>query len=132
MERAAKSLAKMKLSDAVTPEDLARAAWVAAVGKRLAAKTSPKSLVRGSLIVEVEDAVWQRNLFQLSPQILTKLSKVLGSGIIRDLEFRIGLPRRPPQPARKLRESDAADEAERIRDPGMRIVYRQGRKKASA
>jgi len=133
MERAAKSLAKMKLSDAVTPEDLARAAWAAAVGERLASKTSPKSLVRGSLIVEVEDALWQRNLFHLTPQILTKLSKVLGSGIIRDLEFRIGTPRRPPQPAQKLyRTHEPPDEAERIKDPGMRIVYRQGRKKASA
>ena len=133
MERAGKILAKIKNNDTISPEELARAAWLATVGKRIAAKASPKALVRGSLIVEVEDAVWQKNLFHLSPQILTKLSKVLGSGIIRDLEFRIGTPRRPPQPAQKLREThNPADEAERIRDPGMRIVYRQGRKKASA
>jgi len=132
MERAAKSLAKMLLSGAVSAEDLARAAWPAAVGARLASKTSAKSLVRGSLIVEVEDAIWQKNLFQLSGHILKKLAEVLGSPIIRDLEFRIAPPRRPPQPARRLRESVSVDEAERIADPGMRIVYRQGRKKASA
>ena len=37
----------------------------------------------------MEDAVWQQNLFQLRFQILAKLSEVLGSGIIRDVEFRI-------------------------------------------
>lgn len=132
MERVAKSLAKLKLSSAISTEDLARAAWPAAVGKRLASKATAKSLVRDSLIVEVEDAIWQKNLFQLRPHILAKLSEVLGSTVIRDVEFRIAPPRRPPQPARQLRESPAGDEAERIADPGMRIVYRQGRKKASA
>ena len=32
-----------------------------------------KSLVRGSLIVEVEDAVWQKQLFHLRFQILAKI-----------------------------------------------------------
>jgi predicted nucleic acid-binding Zn ribbon protein len=132
MERAAKSLSKMKLSGAVAPEDLARAAWPAAVGTRLAAKATAKSLVRDTLIVEVEDALWQKNLFQLRPHILAKLSQVLGNAIIRDVEFRIATPRHPPQSALRLRESQPADEAERIPDPGMRIIYKQARKKASA
>ncbi len=133
MERVAKSLARLKLSDAISTEDLARAAWPAAVGKRIAAHASAKSMVRDSLIVEVEDAVWRKNLFQLRFQILGKLSEILGSGVIQDVEFRVPTaPRRPPQPARRLHESDPADEAERIDDPGMRIVYKQARKKASA
>jgi hypothetical protein len=41
-------------------------------------------------------------------------------------------PRRPPQPALRVRETPVDDEAERIDDPGMRIVYKQARKKASA
>ena len=57
MERAGQILAKIKNSDTISPEDLARAAWRATVGKRIAAKASPKALVRGSLIVEVEDAI---------------------------------------------------------------------------
>jgi predicted nucleic acid-binding Zn ribbon protein len=132
MERAAKSLARLKLSEAITPEDLARAAWPAAVGKRIASHASAKSLVRDSLIIEVEDAIWRKNLFQLRFQILAKLSEVLGSGIVKDVEFRVPTTRRPPQPALRLSEKSAIDEADGIADPGMRIVYKQARKKASA
>ncbi|MGD0299346.1 MAG: DUF721 domain-containing protein [Bryobacteraceae bacterium] len=132
MERVAKSLARLKLSDAISTEDLARAAWPAAVGKRIASHASAKSMVRDSLIVEVEDAIWRKNLFQLRFQILAKLSEILGSGIVQDVEFRVPTPRRPPQPALRVRETPVDDEAERIDDPGMRIVYKQARKKASA
>lgn len=132
MERVAKSLARLKLSDAISTEDLARAAWPAAVGKRIASHASAKSMVRDSLIVEVEDAIWRKNLFQLRFQILAKLSEILGSGIVQDVEFRVPTPRRPPQPALRVRETPVDDEAEQIDDTGMRIVYKQARKKASA
>lgn len=132
MERAGKSLARLKLSDSITPDELARAAWTAAVGKRIALRAPAKSLVRDSLIVEVEDAVWQQNLYQLRFQILAKLSEILGGGIIRNVEFRIATIRRPPQPALSLNESGVADEADGIADRGMRILYKQARKKASA
>jgi predicted nucleic acid-binding Zn ribbon protein len=132
MERAAKSLARLKLSDAISTEDLARAAWPAAVGKRIASKSMAKSLVRNSLIVEVEDAVWRKNLFQLRFQILANLSEILGSGVVQDVEFRVPTLRRPPQPALRLKEAHPADEADGIDDPGMRILYKQARKKASA
>jgi len=132
MERIAKSLARLKLSDSISTEELARAAWAAAVGKRIASKATATSLVRNSLIVEVEDAVWRKSLFQLRFQILGKLSEILGSGVVQDVEFRIPTHRRPPQPALRLNEKRPVDEADGIHDPGMRIVYKQARKKASA
>ena len=132
MERAGKSLAKLKLPDAISPDDLARAAWPAAVGKRIAAHATAKSLVRGSLIVEVEDGIWQKQLFYLRFQILAKLQEVVGAGVITGVEFRTATPRRPPQPALTLNASKALDEADGITDPGMRIVYKQARKKATA
>ena len=132
MERAGKSLAQLKLSDAIPMEELARAAWPAAVGKRVAVHAKAKSLVRGSLIVEVEDSIWRKQLFYLRLQILGKLCEVLGNGVITDIEFRLATPRRPPQPAQRLNESESADEADGIQDPGMRIVYKQARKKAPA
>jgi len=134
MERVGKSLAKMKFSDAVSPEDLARAAWPAAVGKTIARHAAAKSLVRGNLIVEVEDALWQKQLFCLRFQILPKLIEILGSGIITALEFRMapGAPRRPPQPAQTLGNPKSDDEADRIEDDVLRMVYKQARKKASA
>ena len=134
MERAARSLLKMKLDDTVSQEELARSAWVAAVGKRLAAHATAKSLVRGNLIVEVEDAVWQKQLFHLRYQILPKLWKILGDGLVSDLEFRIAkpTPRRPPQAAQSVRESKPFDEADGIDDSTLRILYKAARKKASA
>jgi hypothetical protein len=71
-------------------------------------------------------------LFYLRYQILAKLNEVLGAGIVTDVEFRIATPRRPPQPALSLSESRPADEADGIADRGMRIVYKQARKKAPA
>ena len=132
MERAGKSLAKLKLTDSISQDDLARAAWPAAVGKRIAVHAAAKSLVRGSLIVEVEDSIWQKQLFYLRFQILAKLQEVVGAGLITDVEFRIATPRRPPQPALSLNDAKPPDEADAITDPGMRTVYKQARKKASA
>ena len=132
MERAGKSLAKLKLTNAISQDDLARAAWPAAVGKRLAAHAAAKSLVRGSLIVEVEDAIWQKQLFHLRYDILAKLTSVIGSGIVTGLEFRIATPRRPPQTAQSHGETLSVDEADGIEDPVLRIVYKQARKRATA
>jgi hypothetical protein len=133
MERAGKALAKLKLSDAISPDQLAFAAWPAAVGKRIAVHACPKALVRGSLVVEAEDAIWQKQLFHLRFDILAKLTEVLGGGIITDLEFRIasGTPRRPPQSARSHGDTVPVDEADSIQDPGMRILYRQARTRAT-
>src|ERR1700683_2506125 len=132
MERAGKALAKLKLSDAISPDQLAFAAWPAAVGKRIAVHACPKALVRGSLVIEAEDAIWQRQLFHLRFDILAKLTEVLGNGIITDLEFRIAgaVPRRPPQSAQSHSETVPLDEADSIKDPGMRILYKQARARA--
>lgn len=134
MERAGKSLTQLKLGGAVPHEDLARAAWPVAVGKRIALHARAKSLVRGSLIVEVDDAVWQQQLFHLRFSILAKLREAVGNGLIEDVEFRIATPRRPPQTAPSLSQQRPSneDEADGIADPVMRIVYKQARKKASA
>ena len=126
MERAGRSLSKLKLSESLAPDELACAAWPAAVGQRLAARTRASAFVRGKLIVEVEDAVWQKQLFHLRGQILNKLHEVLGNASITGLEFRIVPPRRPPQAATRLH-----DEADGIADAGMRMVYKQARKKAT-
>jgi hypothetical protein len=80
----------------------------------------------------VEDNIWQKQLFYLRFQILAKLQDVLGAGVINDVEFRIATPRRPPQIAQTLNRTESIDEADRILDPGMRILYKQARKKASA
>jgi predicted nucleic acid-binding Zn ribbon protein len=128
MERAGRSIAKLR-SQNLAPDQLAVAAWPAAVGERLAAKTNAVMLVRTRLVIEVEDAVWQKQLFQLREQILPKLRAVIGPGIVEELEFRVvpRVPRRPPQMAAAV-SADA--EADGIRDPIFRTLYKQARKKA--
>jgi hypothetical protein len=134
MERAGKALTKLKFESLSTPE-LVRAAWPIAMGKRLARHTVAIDLVRDRLIVEVEDAIWQKQLFHLRYQILKRLAEIVGESIVQDIEFRIAPKRRPPQPAARLtptHPADSTDEADRIDDPLFRLIYRQARKKATA
>ena len=128
MERAGRLFSKLRMPPGtVSPEVLARAAWPEAVGKRIASRTRAASLVRDCLVVEVEDAVWQRQLFVLRGQILKKLEGLLGTPIVNEIEFRVGIPRRLPQ--RAERRLEPADEAERIEDPLLRLIYKQDKRK---
>ena len=139
MERAGRLISRLKLPDGIlNPEDLARAAWSAAAGKRIAAHTKVASLVRSTLVVEVEDALWQRNLHALRSFLLRNLKDALGSTLVDDVEFRVMIPRRQPQRAEMPRQAPVEgqgrlnDEADRIADPFLQRAYRTSRKKASA
>jgi hypothetical protein len=140
MERAARLFQNKSVNrEIVSDEDVFRAAWPLAVGKAIARHTSRLKLVRGTLVVEVEDAIWQRQLHTLSSQILNRLRKVTGNAVVTDLEFRIGIPRRAVQSAEsgelfgaKASSQPNADDAETILDPVLKKVYRLSRKKASA
>jgi hypothetical protein len=137
MERASHFIQKNKLSKKVfSEEDLTRAVWPNAVGKAIASHTSRLTLVRTTLVVEVEDAIWQKQLFTLRDQILRRLQRVLGSSeLVQDLEFRVGIKRREPQRAQTRLSSQAAlpyDEADSIQDAVLKKVYRLSRKKATA
>lgn len=126
MECAGKLLRRLKLpAGSLTPESLARAAWPLAVGARLATHTRPVSLYGSRLVVEVEDAVWQRQLNTLRKAILEKMQAICGAEPVTEIEFRVGIPRRLPQ-----RAEAPADEAERIADPSLRRVYRISRQRS--
>jgi hypothetical protein len=88
-------------------------------------------MVRTRLIVEVEDIVWQRQLFALTRQILGNLEKNLGAGMVDDLEFRVVPRRRGPQRAAEVMPV-SQDEAANIADPVLRSIYRAARLKAQA
>jgi predicted nucleic acid-binding Zn ribbon protein len=135
MERAARLIKNKKLSrELVTDDDIARGVWAAAVGKTIADHTSRVKLVRQNLVVEVEDAIWQRQLHGLSRQIIGRIQKLTGSDAVQEIEFRIGIPRREPQRAETRQAepfTDSVDEADSIQDPVMRRLYRLSRKKAA-
>lgn len=131
MERAGRVLGTLDLSGrGVTEEQLALSAWPVAVGKKIAARTSAVSLIRTRLVVEVEDEVWQRQLFALRDQILAQIEKATGRRIVEELHFRVAVPRR--QPARAESSHTPGDEADAIRDPFMRKLYIAARRKATA
>ena len=132
MERAASLLAKLK-SKNLPLEDLARAAWPQAAGKRLATRTRAVGLVRQTLVIEVEDTVWRQQLNSLRGQLLTNLTRVMGAGVVDSIEFRVAPARRPPQ-REEFASAPAAshDEADRIADPVLRRIYRQSRARSGA
>jgi hypothetical protein len=134
MERASKLIRHLGLpGDAITIDELACAAWPQAVGKRIAAHTRAAKMVRTSLIVEVEDATWQRQLFSLKPFIVRNLAKILGPGLIDEAEFRIVPRRRDPHRAMQAVPGGLfADEADAIEDPVMRGIYKSARSKSLA
>ena len=127
MERASKTLAQMRLGAALNSEHLAIHAWPAAVGKKIAAHTRAVRLVGSTLVVEVGDVVWERQLAVLRPQIVRNIEKSVGPGHVDRVEFYVRPPRRAPQRARR-----SVDEADAIEDPVLRGIYRAARKKALA
>jgi predicted nucleic acid-binding Zn ribbon protein len=140
MERASQLIRRLRLpGETITAEELACSVWADAVGKKIAEHTRAARMVRTRLIVEVEDHIWQRQLFGLSRQILVNLEKQLGPGVVEDLEFRIklrqadvaALARKEPQRAAHAAPA-AGDEAELIADPVLRNLYKASRQRAGA
>lgn len=132
MERASKVISGLRLpGDTINAEELARAAWAEAVGKKIAGHTRAARMVRSRLVVEVEDQTWQRQLFALTPHILGNLAKNLGLGVVEDLEFRVRPRRREPGRAEQA-VPRSEDEAVDIADPVLRGIYRASKKKALA
>ena len=126
MERAACVLGKLGVAD---EEKLAQAGWPLAVGRRLASRTRPLQLVGTRLVIGVEDAVWQSQLFTLREQILRRLEQVLGRRLVTALEFRVAVPR--PGVRREELPARAPDEADGIADPVLRSLYKASRKRAA-
>jgi hypothetical protein len=132
MESVSRYFGKLDLAEpAISGEQLVLSAWRGAVGKKIADRTRPHKLVRTRLVIDVEDRVWQKQLFALSRQILANLEKKVGHGLVDDLEFRVAPRRIPPQRATaSLPLLD--DEAAGISDPVMRHIYKHARLKERA
>jgi predicted nucleic acid-binding Zn ribbon protein len=122
MERAGRLIGKLKLK-VDDPEMRACAAWKVAAGKKIAEHTRATRLVRGSLIVEVEDQIWQRQLSTMSRMLVANLEKALGEALITDIDFRPMPRRKEPQRAERAIGRDD------VLDPVLDVLYRQSRKK---
>ena len=130
MDRAGNVMRSLNLPGGVVcPEDVARAAWPRAVGKRIAAHARAVGFREGCLVVEVEDPVWLQHLRALSGQLLGCMRRVAGSGVVTRIDFRAGVPRREPQRSGQVRA--APDEADGIRDPILRRLYKASRARSA-
>jgi predicted nucleic acid-binding Zn ribbon protein len=136
MERAARLINNKNVSrELVSDEDIARAIWATAVGATIAEHTSRLKLVRHNLVVEVEDAIWQRQLHSLSGQIVQRIQKLMGTDAVREIEFRIGIARREPQRAGTRKSelfTDPVNETQPVQDALCAASMRSRRRKPVA
>jgi hypothetical protein len=132
MERASKLIRTLRLpGETITAAEIACTVWPNAVGKKIAAHTRAVRMVRERLVVEVEDAVWQRQLNALSRTILRNLERLVGEDLVGDLEFKVVPRRREPQRAQQSAIGLFADDSAAIEDPVLRSIYRASRAKAA-
>jgi predicted nucleic acid-binding Zn ribbon protein len=134
MQRAGRLIGKLKLPNNLKdPEARARAAWKVAAGKKIVEHTRPTMLVRDTLIVEVEDYVWQRQLNTLRHFLLRNLTEVLGEALVKEIDFRPAPKRRPAQREEVL-DVPRVDgtRVDGIHDPVLGLLYQQSKKKGLA
>ncbi|MEO8099318.1 MAG: DUF721 domain-containing protein [Acidobacteriota bacterium] len=125
MQTAASFVKKLKLpAGSDNPENRAKAAWKRAAGIKIEKYTLAASLVRGTLVIEVSDHIWQKQLYALRKHLLHNLAEILGEPLVTDLDFRPMPPRRKP-----MREEVAARTAESIGDPVLSMLYQQSKKR---
>ena len=104
-------------------------AWKHAVGETLSARARAESLRDHTLVVAVEDKVWQRQLEQMRDQFLFRLNKVLGRRAVIAVEFRIAPEKFPvPKPVADKSTTrpipiELVSAAASIEDPGLRKAF---------
>jgi predicted nucleic acid-binding Zn ribbon protein len=135
MDQASRFLARWTgVSDVIGQERIACAAWSKAVGNKIAQRTRAVKLVRTTLVVEVEDELWRKNLWGFRYQILRNMERAIGPEIVAAVEFRVMAQRFGPQREveTRLALDGPLDEAESIADPGLRRIYKAARRRETA
>ncbi len=70
-------------------EAAALAAWKHATGEGLQSHAIPIRLESNILIVEVRDAIWQKQLGTMKEQLLFRVNSVLGQPLVKNIELRV-------------------------------------------
>lgn len=71
------------------PELAVKLAWARAAGTGLRRQTVPHRLERGTFIVSVADAIWQKQLQSMSAELIFRLNNLLGQRTVEEIVFRI-------------------------------------------
>jgi hypothetical protein len=113
----------------VVIEAACRGAWKHAVGETLSARAQAEALRDQTLVVAVEDMVWQRQLEQMRDQFLFRLNNVLGRRVVKVIEFRIAPEKfavqKPVADKTQTRSIpiELVSAAASIKDPGLRKAF---------
>ena len=78
--------------DPAAEEALVIAGWPEIAGEMLRDRTHAVGYADRTLIVEVQDATWKRNLEYLAPQMLAKLNQNLRGPKVDLIDFRVAKP----------------------------------------
>lgn len=70
-------------------ETAARIAWTRAAGEGLRPHAVPFRLFRKTLIVAVDDVLWQKQLRTMAAELVFRINRLLGRPIVDFIEFRV-------------------------------------------
>lgn len=70
-------------------EIAARIAWTRAAGEGLRLHAVPFHLHKNTLVVAVDDAMWQKQLRTMSAELIFRINQMLGRSVVDFIEFRI-------------------------------------------
>lgn len=68
-------------------ENLAFAFWDSVVGKEISLHTEPEKIVKGTIMVKVDNDVWRNELTFFKNEIIQKLNRKIGKKIIQEIKF---------------------------------------------
>lgn len=121
------------VNDPIADEELVLSYWPSTVGAVIAGRTCPVGVFGDKLFVEVTDSSWLSELQGLSWRISRQLNDAVGRQVLSDVRFRLSRMRgKPPVRATSASAADttSGDEADEIRDPNLRRIFRIHRKAA--
>jgi len=110
-------------------------AWKEAVGELIAAHSRPLRLVRGELVLAVENAAWMSELSFQTPVILERLAATLGPDKVKSLRLKTASlppadePPPPPEPLPPLDDFET-ERIERLIQPLKDDVLRAAIRRA--
>lgn len=64
--------------------------WEKVVGSKVASRTTPDALDKGTLWVRVDSSTWMHQLSFLKEDIITKANNLCGQEVVTDLRFHLG------------------------------------------
>lgn len=121
------------VNDPIADEELVLSYWPSTVGAVIACRTRAVGVFGDKLFVEVTDSSWLSELQGLSWRISRQLNDAVGRRVLSDVRFRLArIQGKPPARATSASAENTAcgDEADEIRDPNLRRIFRVHRKAA--